>query len=71
MSNGMALTLTLSHPMGEGTAIARFDFGECAFRQLRLKASREPEDDSPSPIGWERAGVRVFVPHVSLVTRHF
>ena len=48
-------TLTLSRPTGEGTArhVAR------SFRTAWI--TRTAEDDSPSPIRWEKAGVRVSV----------
>ena len=47
------LTLTLSHPMGEGTGGGRFGFS-CVI--VSTNASVGP----PSPIRWERAGVRVL-----------
>jgi phosphoribosylaminoimidazole-succinocarboxamide synthase len=54
-----ALTLTLSRPTGEGTGLEPpFDFlddsANPAFWFFNAAAQ-----DSPSPIGWERAGVRV------------
>ena len=60
MKKGTALTLTLSHPMGEGTANGSLPLSKRAFGKLRLTMLRESADDSPSPIGWERAGVRAF-----------
>src|SRR5688572_32542706 len=48
-----ALTLTLSRPTGEGTARSV----SCTFYSGWI--GRPTEDDSPSPIRWERAGVRV------------
>jgi len=55
-----ALTLTLSHPMGEGTAFGPLPVCRSARGKLRLTPFQPPVNDSPSPIGWERAGVRVF-----------
>jgi cytochrome c553 len=55
---GTTLTLTLSHPTGEGKALDHrypFKSSPCS---LRLKTQSETENNSPSPIGWERAGVR-------------
>src|SRR5439155_21239307 len=52
-----ALTLTLSRPTGEGTArrvSATFQNGSI---------HQPTDDDSPSPVGRERAGVRVSVLH--------
>src|SRR5437660_2377748 len=49
------LTLTLSRPTGEGTART------VARRFQSAWTSRPAEHDSPSPIRWERAGVRVSV----------
>jgi len=45
------LTPALSHPMGEGDQTTILN-----VRRPRLQFSRQY---SPSPIGWERAGVRV------------
>src|SRR5437867_1577775 len=56
ISNKMALTLTLSRPTGEGTAGS----ATCRFPSAWLR--RPTEDDAPSPIRWERGGVRVSVP---------
>src|SRR5881628_1628145 len=52
-SNKTTLTLTLSRPTGEGTArpVSR------SFQSGWIH--RPTEDDSPSPIRWERAGARV------------
>src|SRR5881396_3313361 len=50
--NKTTLTLTLSRPTGEGTARPVSQSG-----WIR----RPTEDDSPSPIRWERAGVRVIL----------
>src|SRR5262245_4476051 len=54
VSRFRALSLTLSHPMGEGTQdrIAR-ESERCNFNRR--------VNDSPSPIGWKRAGERVGV----------
>src|SRR5437016_5329590 len=53
VSNKTSLTLTLSRPTGEGTATP-------VSRSFQSGWIRRPtEDDSPSPIRWERAGVRV------------
>jgi len=49
--HGITLTPALSHRMGEGDQLTRIEFQRACFRS-RL-------DLSPSPIGWERAGVRV------------
>ena len=54
-----ALTLTLSHPLEEGTAVDWFRESGCAFGGIRSPICRETVSVSPSPIGWERAGVRV------------
>ena len=66
--NTPALTLTLSHPMGEGTAIA----ASCLSRDLPansvVRYSKKPAYDSPSPIGWDRAGVRARLFVALLVT---
>src|SRR3989442_15687423 len=50
LANKPTLTLTLSRPTGEGTArlVAR------SFQSGWIR--RPTEDDSPSPIRWERAG---------------
>src|SRR2546425_12917678 len=69
ISNKTTLTLTLSRPTGEGT-------GSPVSHSFQSGWIHRPaEDDSPSPIRWERAGVRVSVPqnpklflHESLVT---
>ena len=55
-TNKTTLTLTLSRPTGEGTArpVSR------SFQSAWIR--RPTEDDSASPIRWERAGVRVSVP---------
>ena len=56
ISNKTTLTLTLSRPTGEGTA-------RPVPRSFQSGWIRRPTgDDSPSPIRWERAGVRVGVP---------
>src|SRR5690348_2670918 len=52
LSSGETLTLTLSHPMGEGTA-RDASLNSNAFGSIDAFGS------SPSPIGWERVGVRV------------
>src|SRR6266705_1320145 len=57
ISNKTTLTLTLSRPTGEGTARPV----SCSFKSRWIHLPTE--DDSPSPIRWERAGVRVSVPH--------
>src|SRR2546426_10145180 len=55
-SNKSPLTLTLSRPTGEGTA-------RPVSRSFQSSWIRRPtEHDSPSPIRWERAGVRVNLP---------
>jgi mono/diheme cytochrome c family protein len=61
MQKQKALTLTLSLPKGEGMAIGRFRFIERAYDRLRLPTIGMTADYSPAPIGWERAGVRVWV----------
>src|SRR5882724_5587397 len=54
-TNKTTLTLTLSRPTGEGT-------GRPVSRSFQSGWIRRPtEDDSPSPIRWERAGVRVIL----------
>jgi cytochrome c553 len=58
MKQKTPLTLTLPHPMGEGTAVGGLSFSK--FGNFRLSTSGETANDSPSPIGWERAGVRVW-----------
>jgi hypothetical protein len=52
------LTLTLSHLLGEGTAINIFNIAGSASRQHRCLMVRKAAKDSPSPLGGERAGVR-------------
>src|SRR6266498_316873 len=53
ISNKTTLTLTLSRPTGEGTA-------RPVFRSFQSGWICQPtENDSPSPIRWEGAGVRV------------
>ena len=54
------LTLTLSHPMGEGTGCAALPFFVSASGKSSGSFSSETEYDSPSPVGRERAGVRAF-----------
>ena len=70
VSNKLTLTLTLSRPTGEGTArpVSR------SFHRGWI-CRPTTEGDSPSPIRWERAGVRVDMPqnpklflHQSLTT---
>lgn len=57
-------TLTLSRPTGEGTA-------RPVSRSFQSGWIRRPtEDDSPSPIRWERAGVRVSVRQNSKLFLH-
>ena len=46
------LTPALSHPMGEGVLIDIFE------RSNAFDCQRHASKNSPSPIGWERAGVR-------------
>jgi cytochrome c553 len=65
-----ALTLTLSHPMGEGTAFSRLRLLPHAFSDFRRSIFQEGEEDSPSTIGWERAGVRVLLAALLLTTAH-
>ena len=48
-----ALTPALSHPMGEGDLQTRSDWN-C------VKSVSDAAGCAPSPIGWERAGVRAF-----------
>jgi hypothetical protein len=55
----IALTLTLSHPMGEGTAGGRFLLFQKSSAKPSARSFKETETNSPSPIEWERAGVRV------------
>src|ERR1035437_738249 len=59
LSSQLVLTLTLSRPTGEGTAIGIFSFVVRPSGQSRRLICRAAGNDSPSPIGWERAGVRV------------
>src|SRR6266568_4728331 len=56
ISNKSTLTLTLSRPTREGTGrpVSR-GFESAWIRRLT-------EDDSPSPLRWEGAGVRVSLP---------
>ena len=54
------LTLTLSHPMGEGTAIDHRDLMEMRLTNHAVRQFEQRVNNSPSPIGWERAGVRVL-----------
>src|SRR5213592_1087987 len=55
ISNKTPLPLTLSRPTGEGTA-------RPVSRSFQSGWIRRPtEEDSPSPIRWERAGVRVIL----------
>jgi hypothetical protein len=54
------LTLTLSRPTGEGTAVACFLVAGGLPANSALTFTPATENDSPSPIGWERAGVRAF-----------
>ena len=50
------LTPALSHPMGEGAAV-------CVAWSIRaLPLTRDAFAGTPSPIGWERAGVRENTP---------
>ena len=63
--NKTALTLTLSPPTGEGTAMS-------ASRKLECHPTCQPADfDSPSPVERERAGVRVSLKRQSMKTRIF
>jgi len=55
-----ALTLTLSPPTGEGTAIGHAEFLNDATTTTTRWYSKATANDSPSPIGWEKAGVRAF-----------
>ncbi len=52
-SNKTPLTLTLSRPTGEGITEAAARLCQSGWR------SRSADYVSPSPIGWERGGVRV------------
>ncbi len=52
------LTLTLSHPMGEGTAMDISTFTNNLSANPDPRHSGKSASVSPSPIGWERAGVR-------------
>src|SRR6185436_9852535 len=63
------LTLALSHPMGEGTRCQPFPISQASrsddagWTHEQKYAPHRP----PSPIGWERAGVRVpFFPSLRL-----
>ncbi len=47
--------------MGEGTAIGSFSFCGSASDKIRPATLQTAVNKSPSPIGWERAGVRVCV----------
>jgi hypothetical protein len=46
-------------PRGERTASARFNSDLCRWPLLSRSPAVEPGNDSPSPIRWERIGVRV------------
>ena len=59
-SSKPTLTLTLSHRMGEGTGCGALLIFVCASRKSSAGFSSETGCDSPSPVGRERAGVRVF-----------
>ncbi len=56
-----ALTLTLSRPTGEGTATGCLSFFGHTFGNRSRSPCLKSVNDSPSPIGWERAGVRVVL----------
>ncbi len=56
--NKSTLTLTLSHPIGEGTAIGCPAFFNDWTANSVAQHSKRPENESPSPVGRERAGVR-------------
>jgi Mg-chelatase subunit ChlD len=56
--NTSALTLTLSHPMGEGTAMDIPAFASNHSANPAARHFKKTANVSPSPIGWERAGVR-------------
>ena len=55
------LTLTLSHPMGEGTAMKVLRLANEPLTNPDARHFQKPANDSPSPIGWERAGVRAML----------
>ncbi len=61
-----ALTLTLSHPMGGGTAAACRRLFKRVFANFCRSNFQEAEGNSPFPIRWERAGVRVLLGVFSL-----
>jgi hypothetical protein len=61
ISNKMTLTLTLSRPTGEGTARSV----SCTFYSGWKGLATE--HDSPSPIRWERAGVRVSTSQIPML----
>jgi hypothetical protein len=66
IENKSTLTLTLSHPMGEGTAIAASSFTNVLPASSAARHFKKPANDSPSPVGRERAGVRAW-PLVALL----
>ncbi|MCU0784374.1 MAG: VWA domain-containing protein [Verrucomicrobia bacterium] len=68
IENKSTLTLTLSHPMGEGTTVAAFCSTQDHPANSVARHSKQPANNSPSPIGWERAGVRVRLFVALLVT---
>jgi len=56
--NDFALTLTLSHLMGGGTAMGVFGIANDPVANPAARYFRKTASDSPSSIRWERAGVR-------------
>jgi hypothetical protein len=65
--NISTLTLTLSHPMREGTAIGcPAFFHDCPVNSV-AQHSKKPKNDSPSPVKRETAGARAL-PFISLLT---
>jgi hypothetical protein len=61
IQNKSTLTLTLSHPMGEGTAVGASCLAPNLSANSAARHFKKPANNSPSPIGWERAGVRVWL----------
>ena len=57
--NDFALTLTLSHLMGGGTAMGVFGIANDPVANPAARYFRKTASDSPSSIRWERAGVGV------------
>src|SRR5438105_15237719 len=55
-----APTRPLSHPTGDGIAMAASRLADVARANPTAQFFRKLADHSPSPIRWERAGVRAF-----------